>query len=323
MTMPTIQQIKQYKYYAIAALISAIIAYLSINTISYFFTKKVYVNKSSYLIKNGFPIFTSEKDYIDFIKSYPYNLGVQLTIYKISPGETLWTLRKKFNINIETIIAANPHLKSFDLSEIDTLVIPARNGTLFTFDDYRDVGRMYKMMGKKNKILGDYKLHFFRIISPDDMRMVFFENEIPLVVNNDIQKIYAYKTVFLEPLDSSGYYTSMFGDRFSPYDQNMTEFHNGVDIATRNGTSIKAARSGIVFYSGWRDGYGYTIVIQHEDGYSTFYAHCSKLFVNQGDWVNQGDRIALIGSTGRSTGPHLHYVIMRHGQLLNPFKYLW
>ena len=297
MTMPTMQQIKQYKYYVIAALISAIIAYLLINTISYFFTKKIYVNQNSYIIKNGFPIFTSEKDYIDFIKSYPYNLGVQLTIYKISPGETLWTLRKKFNISIETIIAANPHLKSFDLSEINELVIPSRNGALFTFDDYRDVGRLHKMMGKKNKISGDYKLRFFRIISPDDMRMVFFEKEIPLVVNNDIQKIYAYKTVFLEPLDSSGYYTSMFGDRANPYDGENTEFHNGVDIATRNGTPIKAVRSGLVFFAGWRDGYGYTIVIQHDDGYSSFYGHCSKLFVKVGDWIEQGDPIALVGST--------------------------
>jgi len=290
------------------------------NTISYFVTKKVYVNSNSYIIKNGFPIFISEKDYVDFIKSYPYNPGVNLTIYKITPGETLWTLRKRFNISIETIISANPHLKSFDLSEINTLIIPTRNGALFIFDDYRDVGRMHKMMGKANKISGDYKPRFYRIISPEDMRIVFFENEIPLVVNNDIQKIYAYKTIFMDPLDSSGHYTSMFGDRV--FGGNM-EFHNGVDISMRNGSPIRAARSGIVFFSGWKEGYGYTVVIQHDDGYSTFYAHCSKLFVNEGDWVDQGEQIASVGSTGRSTGSHLHYVITRHGQLLNPFKYLW
>jgi len=217
----------------------------------------------------------------------------------------------------------NPHLKNFDLSEISTLVIPSKNGALFTFDDYRDVGRMHKMMGKGNKISGDYKLRFYRIISPDDMRIVFFENEIPIVVNNDIQKIYAYKTIFLNPLDSAGLYTSMYGDRYNPYGEKNMEFHNGVDIAIRNGSPIKAVRSGIVFFSGWRDGYGYTVVIQHDDGYSSFYAHCSKLFVKEGDWVNQGEQIALVGSTGRSTGSHLHYVMMRHGQLINPFRYLW
>ena len=321
--MLTTSQFNQLRDYTIITLMSILFIFILINSISYIFTKKIYVNKSSYIIKNGFPIFTSEKDYIDFIKSYPYNPGVNLTVYQISPGETLWSLRKKFSISVETLIAANPHLKNFDLSEISTLVIPSKNGALFTFDDYRDVGRMHKMMGKGNKISGDYKLRFYRIISPDDMRIVFFENEIPIVVNNDIQKIYAYKTIFLNPLDSAGLYTSMYGDRYNPYGEKNMEFHNGVDIAIRNGSPIKAVRSGIVFFSGWRDGYGYTVVIQHDDGYSSFYAHCSKLFVKEGDWVNQGEQIALVGSTGRSTGSHLHYVMMRHGQLINPFRYLW
>ena len=320
--MPTMQQINQYKYHFVAALVSALFVFILINTIFYFSTKKVYVNSNSYVIKDGFPIFISEKDYINFIKYYPYNPGVDLAIHKITPGETLWTVRKRFNISVETLIAANPHLNSFDLSEIDTLIIPSKDGALFVFDDYRDVSRMHKMMGKANKILGDYKLRFYRLISPEDMRVVFFENEIPLVVNNNIQKIYAYKTIFIDPLSYSGLYTSMFGDRVNPYGHNM-EFHNGVDMAIRNGTPIRAARSGIVFASGWRDGFGYTVSIQHDDGYSTFYAHCSKLFVKEGDWVNQGEQIALVGSTGRSTGSHLHYVIMRHGQLLNPIKYLW
>jgi len=178
------------------------------------------------------------------------------------------------------------------------------------------------MMGKKNKILGDYKPKIFRIISPDDMRLVFFENEKPLVVNNDIQKIYAYKMTFVDPLDS-GFYTSMYGDRVNPVFGENIEFHNGVDIATRTGTAIKTVRKGIVFFAGWRDGFGYTVIIQHEDGYATFYAHCSKLFVKQGQWVNQGDQIAVVGSTGRSTGSHLHFTVVRHGKLLNPFKYLW
>ena len=318
--MPTAQQVNQYKLYFIAALISTLFIFILINTISFFFTKKVYVNSNSYITKDGFPIFTSENDYINFIKSYPYNSGVDLTIHKISQGETLWSLRKRFNISIETIIAANPHIKSFDLSEINTLIIPSREGALFVFDDYRDVTRMHKMMGKGNKISGDYKPRFYRLISPEDMRIVFFENEIPLVVNNGIQKIYAYKTIFIDPLGSSGLYTSMYGDRV--FDGSM-EFHNGVDIALRNGSPIRAARSGIVFFAGWRDGFGYTTVIQHDDGYSTFYAHCSKLLVAQGDWVNQGDQIALVGSTGRSTGSHLHYVVTRHGQLQNPIRYLW
>lgn len=322
MKMPTIYQLNQTKQFLIFTLISLLIVVISGNIISFFFSKKITVNPNSYIIKNGFPVFTSENDYIEFIRNYPFNPGVELTIYKVSDGETLWSLRKKFNVTIDTLISANPHLKGLDLSENSTVVIPSRNGALLTFDDYRDVGRMHTMMGSKNRILGDYKPKIFRIFSPDDIRIVFFEKEKPLIVNNDIQKIYAYKMTFIDPLDS-GFYTSMYGDRVNPVFGENIEFHNGVDIATKYGTPIKAVRKGLVFFAGWRDGYGNTIVIQHEDGYATFYGHCSKIFVKQGQWVNQSDQIALVGSTGRSTGSHLHYTVIRHGKLLNPFKYLW
>ncbi len=322
MKMPTLYQLNQIKHILIFTLISLFLILISGNIISFFFTKKININPEAYIINNGFPVFTSEKDYIEFIKNYPFNPGVELTIYKVSQGETLWSLRKKFNITIDTLISANPHLKGLDLSENKTIVIPSKNGSLFTFDDYRDVGKMHSLMWGENKILGDYKPKIFRIISPDDMRLVFFENEKPLVVNNDIQKIYAYKMTFADPLDA-GFYSSMYGDRVNPIYGENVEFHNGVDIATRTGTPIKSVRSGIVFFAGWREGFGYTVIIQHEDGYGTFYAHCSKLFAKQGQWVNQGENIAAVGSTGRSTGSHLHYTVMRHGKLLNPLKFLW
>ncbi|HNX23874.1 MAG TPA: LysM peptidoglycan-binding domain-containing M23 family metallopeptidase [Spirochaetota bacterium] len=322
MKMPTIYQLNQIKQYLLFALLSLFLIILTGNIISYFFTKKITINPKAYIIKDGYPIFISEADYIEFIRNYPFNPGVELTIYKISAGETLWSLRKKFNVTIDTLIAANPHLKGLDLTENSTIIIPSKNGALFTFDDYRDVGRMYSMMGSKNKILGDYKPKIFRIISPDDIRLVFFEKGKPMVVNNDIQKIYAYKMTFIDPLDS-GFYTSMYGDRVNPVFGENVEFHNGVDIATKNGTPIKSVRDGLVFFSGWREGFGNTIIIQHDDGYATFYAHCSKLLVKQGQWVNQGDQIAAVGSTGRSTGSHLHFTVIRHGKLLNPFKYLW
>lgn len=320
--MPTLYQLNQIKQFLIFSFISLVIVVISGNIITYFFLKRIQVNSEAYIVKDGFPLFTSEKEYIDFIKNYPHNAGVQLTVYKVSGGETLWSLRKKFNVTIDTLISANPHLKGLDLSENSNVIIPSKNGALFTFNDYFDVGRMHGMMGSKNRILGDYKPKIFRIFSPDDIRVVFFADEKPLIVNNDIQKIYAYKMTFIDPVDG-GLYTSMYGDRVNPVFGENIEFHNGVDIAIKNGTPIKAVRNGLVFFAGWRDGYGNTIVIQHEDGYSTFYGHCSKIFVKQGQWINQSDSIGLVGSTGRSTGSHLHYTVIRHGKLLNPFKYLW
>lgn len=322
MKMPTLYQINQIKQILLFTLVSFLLIVFCGNIISFFFTKKITINHDAYIIKDGFPVFTSENDYIDFIKNYPFDAGVELTIYKISSGETLWSLKKKFNITIDTIISANPHLKGLDLSENTSVVIPSKNGSLFTFDDYRDVGKMHSMMGGKNKILGDYKPKIFRIFSPDDIRLVFFENEKPIIVNNDIQKIYNYKMTFVDPLDT-GFYSSVFGDRVNPVFSEGVEFHTGVDIATKTGTPIKAVRDGIVFFAGWRDGYGYTIIVQHDDGYSTFYAHCSRIYVKPGQWVHKSDKIGLVGSTGRSTGSHLHFSVIRHGKLLNPLKYLW
>ena len=115
----------------------------------------------------------------------------------------------------------------------------------------------------------------------------------------------------------------MFGERINPFYGEGYEFHNGVDIATHHGTPIRSARDGMVFFTGWKEGFGYTVIIQHYDGYTTFYAHCSKIFAKQGQWVKQGDVIAAVGSTGRSTGNHLHYTVYRHGVTLNPIKYLW
>lgn len=319
MNTPTLYQINQTKNYILYILFTFFLLIISGNIISYFFFKRITIDSKSYIIKDGFPLFISEKAYIDFIKNYPYDPGVKLTFYNPYPGETLWNLKKKFNISIDTIISANPHLNGFDLKENDVLVIPSKDGALFTFDDYRDVIKMHQMMGNKNKILGDYKPKLFRIFSPDDIRLVFFENERPLIVNKEIQKIYAYKMTFSDPV-TTGFYTSMFGDRVFG---DEIEFHTGVDIATKTGTPIRSVRKGIVFSSGWREGYGNTVIVQHDDGYSTFYAHCSKIFVKEGQWVDQNEIIAAVGSTGRSTGSHLHYTVIRHGKLLNPLKYLW
>jgi len=322
MTMPTIYQLEMIKRYAIIALIALAFIIISGNIYTFFFTKKVYINPVSYSIKEGFPIFSTEEDYINFISNYPYNVGVELQIYKATGNETLWTIKQFYGITIDTLISANPHLKSLELKAGQQIVIPSKNGVLLTFDDYLDVSRMGKILGGQYKILGDYKPKLFKLFSPDDMRIVFFQGAKPKIVNNDIEKIYKYKMAFIDPVDV-GFYTSMFGDRVNPILGEGYEFHNGIDIATPPGTPIKSVRDGMVFFCGWKDGFGNTVIIQHYDGYTTFYAHCSRIFVKEGQWVKQGEVIAAVGSTGRSTGNHLHYTVYRHGQTLNPIKYLW
>lgn len=111
--------------------------------------------------------------------------------------------------------------------------------------------------------------------------------------------------------------------RFSSISRVRTGAHTGLDIAASTGTAIKAAASGIVTYSGVRGGYGNLVVISHGNGVQTFYGHCSKRYVSAGDKVSQGDKIAAVGSTGNSTGPHLHLEVRVNGVAYNPQHYVY
>jgi len=118
--------------------------------------------------------------------------------------------------------------------------------------------------------------------------------------------------------DWTPYITSYYGWREDPF-TGEREFHNGIDIGPSLGTPIIAAHDGVVSRAEWgTTGYGRQIVLQDKNGLSTRYAHCDALFVTAGQTVKQGDVIATVGSSGRSSGPHLHYEVMMNGQTLNP-----
>lgn len=118
-----------------------------------------------------------------------------------------------------------------------------------------------------------------------------------------------------------GRISSDFGTRFHPIDK-RAKFHGGIDIAVPTGTKVAASADGIVKFAGWKGGYGNTVVISHPDGSETLYGHNSKLLVAEGQKVNRGDPISLSGSTGKSTGPHLHFELRRNGKLVNPTEFL-
>ena len=98
--------------------------------------------------------------------------------------------------------------------------------------------------------------------------------------------------------------------------------HNGTDIGAPYGHEIYAADGGIVIYAGWRDNYGWTTILDHGNGLATVYAHQSKLLAEVGVEVAQGDVIGYVGSTGYSTGPHLHFEVRRDGELRDPYHYI-
>ncbi len=120
---------------------------------------------------------------------------------------------------------------------------------------------------------------------------------------------------------AGGYISSYFGRRVDPINGHRS-FHAGLDIAVPRGTSVQAVAEGIVTYAGVRSGYGNVVEIDHGDGYMTRYAHNSKLLVQPGQHVRVGEAIAKAGSTGHSTGPHVHFEVWYKGHVVNPMAYV-
>jgi murein DD-endopeptidase MepM/ murein hydrolase activator NlpD len=124
---------------------------------------------------------------------------------------------------------------------------------------------------------------------------------------------------FIYPL--VGIVTSNFGWRVHPI-LGYRRFHAGVDFGASHGSTIQAADAGVVIFSGWYGGYGNAVVISHGGSLTTLYAHASELYVSQGQTVQQGQAIAAVGSTGFSTGPHLHFEVRQNGEPVNPLGFL-
>jgi len=120
---------------------------------------------------------------------------------------------------------------------------------------------------------------------------------------------------------STGYESSPFGERVDPF-TGGEEFHEGIDFAAPEGTRIHAVAAGIVTWAGPRGGYGNMVQIDHGNGYATRYGHAERALVHVGEMVSRGDPIALVGDTGRSTGPHVHFEVLKNGHQVNPARFV-
>ena len=136
------------------------------------------------------------------------------------------------------------------------------------------------------------------------------ENENALAIVNNIK---------LSVLPVTGRITSRYGERSSL----RRSTHTGLDIACNTGTDIKVVSNGTVTFSGKKGSYGNLIIVDHGNGVETWYGHCSKLYAKAGDTVTAGDVVAAVGSTGNSTGPHLHFEIRINGECVNPQSYVY
>ncbi|WP_281085200.1 M23 family metallopeptidase [Methylophaga thiooxydans] len=123
-----------------------------------------------------------------------------------------------------------------------------------------------------------------------------------------------------KPVDG-GWVSSFYGYRVDPFNGKKT-FHKGLDIAAKSGSPVTSVADGIVSWVGNRGGYGGLVEVDHGNGYVTRYAHNKTIKVAKGDRVSKGEVLALMGSTGRSTGPHVHFEVLRDGQHVNPYNFI-
>lgn len=141
-------------------------------------------------------------------------------------------------------------------------------------------------------------------------------------VQKDVNLIKRYNDKIPTLLPCAGRYTSKFGNRSNPFSRGGTEFHSGVDIANSYGTKVGATADGVIIVADYSGGYGNLVAIDHQNGYVSYYGHNSSLLVEVGQYVKRGEVIALMGSTGRSTGNHVHFEIRLDNTPVDPFKVL-
>jgi murein DD-endopeptidase MepM/ murein hydrolase activator NlpD len=153
-------------------------------------------------------------------------------------------------------------------------------------------------------------------------RVDLFDIEYVSFLQKEADKFHKYLTRIPLGPPVWGRVTSHYGYRTDPF-TGRYEFHEGVDIKAPWGTPVRATAEGKVVFAGWKPGYGKTVIIRHAFGYTTLYGHLSKIRVRRGRWVKSGDVIGYVGSSGRSTGPHVHYEVWRYSRKLNPLKYMY
>ncbi len=260
--------------------------------------------------------------------------------YIIQAGDTFLTVSQKTGLTVDEILAANPQLvdqKFLTEGQIISLIVPnalihVKTVDIVTYEqptDYEVVeegtDRLFegefdvKVKGEKGK--SSYVAERILINGIEYKREVVSETVIVqpkaevLTVGTKKAPPKKGTGVFIRPARSY-VITSPFGERRS------YGIHTGIDLAMPIGREITAADGGVVTFASYRGTYGHLVIIDHGDRKKTYYAHCSELLVKPGDKVFQGQRIALSGSSGRSTGPHLHFEVRIDDVPVNPTKYV-
>jgi len=202
-------------------------------------------------------------------------------------------------------LAQQPHKK--DWSKVDTSVLKAQ---------YRSLNKKLSKLNKMIKAKG---------IKMEKIDPIGGEENFDLLNTAETNSFYEqYLDKFIGYIDRvpvgypyPGKIMSRFGYRENPFTGSLIETHKGIDIKATFGSIVNSTANGIVAYAGSKGGYGNLVVLDHGNGLATFYAHLSKILVKEGQVIGSGQILGKVGSTGRSTGPHLHYEVHKNGKAIN------
>ncbi|MBS7241424.1 M23 family metallopeptidase [Treponema sp.] len=232
--------------------------------------------------------------------------------YTVKQGDTISGICQKFGLsNISTLIAVNKIGNVRSVYSGQKLKVPSIDGLIHIVSKNESIGSISKKYGAS----------VTDIVDTNDLTSEILKEGMELFIpgarldSNTLQR--AMGEIFTNPLKTKYRITSRFGYRLDPI-TGVASTHKGLDMACPTGTPIYACRSGRVMKSAFSSLYGNYIVVEHVDGYQTLYAHMSKSLVKKGDKVSQGSKIGLVGSTGYSTGPHLHLTIYKNYKPVDP-----
>lgn len=245
-------------------------------------------------------------------------IGEKVTFkeYKVRPGDSISSISLKFGLsNISTLIAVNDISNVRVLRSGQKLKIPSVDGLLYKVNSGDSL----------NSLSVKYHVSVEEILDANDLDSEVLSKGMELFIPgakmDSISLKKAMGELFVYPITASWRLTSRFGPRKDPF-SGVPSNHTGIDMACPTGTPIRAALSGKVVYAGWSNIFGNYVIISHGNGYQTLYGHMSKISVKKGQMVDQSTRIGLVGSTGYSTGPHLHFTVYKNGNLVDPLSLL-
>ena len=238
---------------------------------------------------------------------------LSVTKYNVKPGDSVSGIASQFSLRTDTVVSYNGITDVYRLRAGEELQIPDMDGVIYVVrknDNLSAIAGRHSV--QLNRILDVNNLQS-SLIQPGD---VLF---IPGARMNSIDLRRAMGTLFTKP--TVGRLSSTFGMRKDPF-TGVRSMHNGVDWANTTGTAVRSSNHGTVSIVGQQAVYGKYVVIDHQGGYQSLYAHLESYSVRKGDYVEQGSTIGELGNTGRSTGPHLHFSIYFNGKPLDPQNFV-